>query len=61
MDKHSNEPRWFHVWRNGPVVQDDPADLGTAFGLDMSLMDSALDSALPEGATPAPEHRDSGH
>lgn len=40
MDKATASPRWFSGWRT-PVApaQADPADLGTAFGLDMSLLD----------------------
>ena len=29
--------RWYTPWRNRTVKRDDPADYGTAFGLDMSL------------------------
>ncbi|MDO9092258.1 MAG: hypothetical protein Q7U99_06465 [Rubrivivax sp.] len=38
MDKATASPRWFSGWRT-PVApaQADPADLGTAYGLDMSL------------------------
>ena len=39
MDKHGAPQRWFSGWRASaaPTADDDPADLGTAFGLDLSL------------------------
>ena len=38
MNKAAPSPRWFSGWRAAErPVQDDPADLGTAFGLDLSL------------------------
>jgi hypothetical protein len=38
MNKAAPPHRWFAGWRaTERPVQDDPADLGTAFGLDMSL------------------------
>ena len=41
MSKAVNNQRWFAAWRTAPrQPQDDPADLGTAFGLDMSMMES---------------------
>jgi hypothetical protein len=52
MFKTATPTRWFSAWRPASrVVQDDPADLGTAFGLDMSMMD---DASLP---SPAPAER----
>jgi hypothetical protein len=38
-DKAPHPPsRWFAGWRSeGKTIQDDPADVGTAFGLEMSL------------------------
>ena len=54
MSKAVNTPRWFAAWRSAPrPLQDDPADLGTAFGLDMSMHDSRLDAA-PEPAPHPP-------
>ncbi len=42
MSKAAHSTRWFSAWRPATrVVQDDPADLGTAFGLDMSMIDDA--------------------
>ena len=35
--KAANPNRWFTGWRSAERVPQDPADLGTAFGLDMSL------------------------
>jgi hypothetical protein len=41
MDKADTPHRWFPGWRTAErPPQDDPADLGTAFGLDMSMCDS---------------------
>ena len=38
MTKAESSHRWYAVWRSAPRVQeDDPADMGTAFGLDLSL------------------------
>ena len=36
-------PSWFHSWRSTarPAPDTDPADLGTAFGLDLSLSEAA--------------------
>jgi hypothetical protein len=51
MDKSDASRRWFGLWRAAePSSQDDPADLGTAFGLDMSLSELAEDAP----AAPAP-------
>ena len=49
MSKAAPPQRWFSGWRAAPrPVQADPADLGTAFGLDMSMMDSLNEpAALP--------------
>jgi hypothetical protein len=42
MTKAATPPRWFHNWRAAtPPVVHDPADLGTAFGLDLSLNEIA--------------------
>lgn len=39
MSNSTAPHRWFHAWRASPppVAELDPADLGTAFGLDLSL------------------------
>lgn len=38
MNKSPTEPRWYQPWRRADVrVNDDPADLGTCFGLEVSL------------------------
>ncbi len=48
MNKPAHPHRWFTGWRAAPrPVEDDPADLGTAFGLDLSM--------LPPAAEPPPE------
>lgn len=48
-------PRWFAGWRTGTdrIPHDDPADLGTAFGLDMSLEEEADAGAATEAAAAA--------
>jgi hypothetical protein len=54
MAKVVNEHRWFAGWRQARRPVDvDPADLGTAFGLDLSLHE-----LHPEN--PAPAARKSG-
>lgn len=48
MNKAAPSPRWFSGWRAAErPVQDDPADLGTAFGLDLSLNELVHEPALP--------------
>jgi hypothetical protein len=37
MNKLAPPPRWYAPWRAAAATQDDPADLGTAFGLDLSM------------------------
>ncbi len=38
MGNKKTPHRWFKGWRSSPRPQeDDPADMGTAFGLDLSL------------------------
>ena len=52
MSKANNTPSWFSSWRTARESSfDDPADLGTAFGLDMS-MDSALHEPPPAPSEP---------
>jgi len=41
MNKPATPSRWYTPWRNPTPAQNDPADLGTAFGLDLSLQDPA--------------------
>ncbi|MBX3599087.1 MAG: hypothetical protein KF863_00585 [Rubrivivax sp.] len=49
MNEADRSPRWFHLGRDEPApAADDPADLGTAFGLDLSLQ-----RAQEAGAEPA--------
>ena len=54
-DKTTTPTRWYHTWRSSarPAPDDDPADLGTAFGLDLSLPD--VDT--PPAAVSRPAHR----
>ena len=52
MNKAAPSQRWFAAWRASErQVQDDPADLGTAFGLDLSL------NELVHEPVPAPAQR----
>jgi hypothetical protein len=56
MNKAAPAHRWFAGWRaTERPVQDDPADLGTAFGLDMSL-----NELVHEPPMPAPSARRAG-
>lgn len=49
MNKAVIPSRWFSGWRTAErPMQDDPADLGTAFGLEMSLTESAREAACAE-------------
>lgn len=42
-------PRWFARWRAAPRPQEeDPADVGTAFGLELSML------PVPADPSPAP-------
>ncbi len=42
MSKAATSQRWFAGWRaEHRPAQDDPADLGTAWGLDMSMAEHA--------------------
>jgi hypothetical protein len=52
MNKAAAPPRWYAPWRAEPRVEQDAADLGTAFGLDLSLDEgaSALDAPAPRAA-----------
>jgi hypothetical protein len=50
MDKSAAPRRWFGLWRAAErTPEDDPADLGTAFGLDLSLSELG-----DEGPPPPP-------
>ena len=52
-NKAVGSQRWFQAWRSGPrrTPDHDPADLGTCFGLELSLSEPA------PLATPGPEKR----
>ena len=53
--KAATPHRWFASWRlAGRVPQNDPADLGTAFGLDMSLDPDWGESHAPSAPAPQP-------
>jgi hypothetical protein len=49
--KAVSSQRWFTPWRavRRPLPDDDPADQGTAFGLDMSMLEIPPE---PAAATP---------
>jgi hypothetical protein len=48
MNKPAHTHRWFSGWRSAPrPAEEDPADYGTAFGLDLSLHDVRTDPAAP--------------
>jgi hypothetical protein len=48
MSKAATPHRWFQAWRvAAPPPQGDPADMGTAFGLDLSLLDTAAEADAP--------------
>jgi hypothetical protein len=54
MSNSTAPHRWYHGWRASPppVAEQDPADLGTAFGLDLSLRElrhEAPDTANAHG------------
>ena len=52
MNKPAHGPRWYTPWRQGEArVADDPADVGTAFGLELSL--AAESSPSKADASPA--------
>jgi hypothetical protein len=53
MDQASSAPRWFRPWRpaqSRAEIEHDAADLGTCFGLDMSLDEPV---AAPAAGAPA--------
>jgi hypothetical protein len=53
MNKAATASRWFSGWRTAVrPMQDDPADLGTAFGLEMSLNEAAAEAAENAASTP---------
>jgi len=55
MNKADPSPRWFSGWRASErQVQQDPADLGTAFGLDLSLNEIVHEPAPPAAAARRP-------
>ena len=48
MNKAVTSRRWFAGWRSAErPAQDDPADLGTAFGLDLSLNELSHEPPAP--------------
>ena len=50
MKKAASPARWYHAWqpRRAEADDDDAADMGTAFGLDMSIPDDVV--APPPGS-----------
>ena len=54
--KTAHTQRWFSIWRSAdrPAPDTDPADLGTAFGLEMSMLETPTEPATPSaGRRPA--------
>lgn len=46
MKKAESPARWYQPWQSQRAKDDDDAaDMGTAFGLDMSISDEAADAA----------------
>lgn len=55
MAKAAPHTRWFSGWRSPPTAPDtDPADLGTAFGLELSLDDTPREPTPPMPAARRP-------
>ena len=55
MNKAAPPTPWYAPWRASAAEQDDAADLGTAFGLDMSMPDPEhSDAADPENKGDGP-------
>lgn len=51
MKKAESPARWFHPWQSQRAhADDDAADMGTAFGLDMSISDEAVELAARTAA-----------
>jgi hypothetical protein len=57
MKKAESPARWYHAWQpRRAEAEDDAADMGTAFGLDMSIPDDIV--VPPPGGQAA--RRDTG-
>lgn len=57
MKKAATPARWYHAWQpRRTAADDDAADMGTAFGLDMSIPDDVAETPSGSPAT----RRDSG-
>jgi hypothetical protein len=55
MSKAATPQRWFSGWRAPAAPPDsDPADFGTAFGLDLSLNETPAEPARAPKAAPRP-------
>lgn len=55
MNKLEHPRRWFTGWRASPgPAEDDPANYGTAFGLDMSLLQPHALPMASVAAKPSP-------
>lgn len=55
--KHASSPRWYQPWRRTEArAAADPADLGTCFGLELSLAPEPA-PAQPEDKTSRPVSR----
>lgn len=57
MDKTAPTHRWFSAWRAAQPQAQDPADLGTAFGLDLSLNELVHEPTPPSTPATGAAHR----
>jgi hypothetical protein len=58
MNPAQPNPPWYAPWRGAahdarPAAAPDPADVGTAFGLDLSMDPEVLAASTAEAARPA--------
>lgn len=53
MNKLANSAPWYAPWKRRAAAEQDPADLGTAFGLDLSMELPPEPMPVPRGATRA--------
>ena len=57
MKKAETPARWYHAWQpHRADLDDDAADMGTAFGLDMSI----ADDVAPATSNSTAKRRDAG-
>jgi hypothetical protein len=61
MKKAESPARWYHAWQpRHTEIDDDAADMGTAFGLDMSIPDDTAETPSGHTATRHERGRDAG-